>query len=79
MPFVSIACFLVDAWDPRIKEFGMLVTRPLTNFKQAVNKLNDHFGSKGKKSHQVVVEMAVTFSAMMNKPSLAIDHQLSSQ
>ena len=63
--------------EPRIKEFGMLVTRQLTNFKKAVDKFNNHFSSSGRKSHQFAVEMALTFSAIMNKSSLAIDHQLS--
>ena len=49
------------------------------NFKKAVDKLRDHFGSKGKRSHQDATEIAMRFSAMMKKRTLAIDYQLISQ
>lgn len=69
-------CVLFSRCEPRIKEFGILITRPLTNFKKAVDKLNEHFGSGGRKSHQAAVEMAMAFSAMMKKHTLSIDNQL---
>ena len=72
-------CVLFGQCEPRVKEFGVLVNRPLINFKKAVDKLRDHFGSKGRRSHQYAADKAMRFSAMMKKRTLAIDYHLSSQ
>lgn len=64
--------------EPSVRELGVLVTRPLTNFKKAIDKLNEHFCSQGRKSHQASMERGMAFCAVMEKPALAIDQQLSS-
>ena len=43
-------------------ELGVLVNRPLTNFKHVIEKLNEHFVSKCGKSHQAAVEKPVAFT-----------------
>lgn len=42
-------------------------------------KLREHFGGKGQKSHQAAVERATAISAVMNNHSLSIDQQLTTQ
>ena len=42
-------CVLLGRCEPRIKEFGVLINRPSTNFKKAVDKLIEHFDSGGEK------------------------------
>ena len=71
-------CVLFATCEPSVRELGVLVTRPLTNFKKGVDKLNEHFCSQGgRKSHQAAVERGMAFCAVMEKPALAIDQQLS--
>jgi len=71
-------CVLFATCEPPVRELGVLVTRPLTNFKKAIDKLNEHFCSQRRKSHQASVERGMAFCAVMEKPALAIDQQLSS-
>ncbi len=55
---------------------GILVNRPLIDFKRATEKLSDHFA---KKFHKTAVETAETFSVFMKNPDIGIDHRLSQQ
>ena len=64
--------------EPSVRELSVLVIRPLTNFKKAINKFNKHFYSQGRKSHKASVERGIAFCAVMKKSALAIDQQLSS-
>ena len=45
-------CVLFGQCEPSVKELGVLVNRPLPNFKNAIEKLTEHFVSKGRKSHR---------------------------
>ena len=56
---------------------GLLVNRPLTDFKRATEKLADHFCNK--KFHKKALETAASFTTVMNNPDLVVDHQLSSE
>lgn len=47
-------CMLFAEYGPTMKEFGVLVNRPFTNFKKATEKLNEHKGSSRK--GQVVLQ-----------------------
>ena len=58
-------------------ELGVLVNRPLIDFKRATEKLTEHFCSK--KFHKAALEAAEAFSAVVKNPDLAIDHRLSSE
>ena len=72
-------CVLFSNPDPSVKELGVLVTRPLHNFKKATEILNDHFyGShkKGRKSNQGAYEKALNFISVFKKQSLFIVSQL---
>ena len=70
-------CVLFARCTPTVKELGVLVTKPLTNFKKAVEKLDEHF--HGKKFHKVAVEAAMAFMQVQNNRVLAINQQLSIQ
>ena len=72
-------CILFARCEPSMQELGVLVNRPLTNFKKATEKLNEHFCSEGCRSHQAAVERAMTFIAVMEKWAVSIDQQLSSK
>ena len=48
------------------------------NLKNAIEKLNVHFVSKGRKSHQAALEKAMAFSAVKENRVVSIDQQLSS-
>ena len=64
-----------------MKELGVLVSRPLINFKKATEVLGDRFyqnSPRAKKYHHAAYEQAVTFISVMDNQSLRIDHQLSS-
>ena len=65
--------------EPLVQELGVLVNRPLTNFKKVIEKLNEHFCSKGRRSHQAAVERAITFIAVMENRAVSIDQHLSSK
>ena len=60
-----------------MKELGIFVTKPFTNFKKAIEKLDEHF--HGKKFHIIAVEAAMTFMQIQDKRMLSIDQQLSMQ
>ena len=70
-------CVLFGKCGPTMKEFGVLVTRPLTDFKRATEKLHDHFHCK--KFHKAALEAATAFTTTMENPEIAIDRRLSSQ
>ena len=70
-------CVLFAQCTPTMKELGVLVTKPFTNFKKAVEKLSEHF--HGKKFHKLAVEAAMIFMQIQNKRILLIDQQLSMQ
>ena len=64
-------------------QLGVLVQKPFTNFKKASEILGEHShgadkASKGRKSHQAAVEAAMSFLAVMENRTLAVDTQLSS-
>lgn len=70
-------CVLFAQCQPQVLELGVLVNRPLTNLKKAREKLNSHFVSKERKSHQEAVEKALAFCAVRENRVLPIDQQLS--
>ena len=72
-------CVLFGQCEPSVKELGVLVNRPLTNFKNAIEKLNDHFFSKDRKSHRAALEKAMAFLAVKENKVVSIDQQLSSK
>ena len=65
--------------EPSVKELGVFVTKPFTNFKKATEQLGGHFHgtgvSKGSKTHHNAMQDATTF---MTKKGSRIDHHLSS-
>ena len=67
--------------EPRVKELGIFVNRPFTNFKKASELLGSHFhgigSSKGNRTHQNAVQDASMFVKVMEDSSVRIDHQLS--
>ena len=68
----TVCCLLHCRCESTVSELGVLVNRPLTNYKKATEKLREHFVSKGRKSHQAAMERAV-----MENHTVAIDQQLS--
>ena len=57
---------------------GALVSRPLTNFKRASDKLQEHFSSESaRKYHRIALERAEAFKSVMEKKSIPVDQQLS--
>ena len=69
-------CVLFGKCGPTMNEFGILVNRPLTDFK----RVSQHFHSaKGKKYHQAAVEEALAFISVKDNPAFAIDHRLNSE
>jgi hypothetical protein len=64
-------CVLFARCEPSVKELGILVNKPLTNFKKAVEKLSEHFTSKGRKSHQSALETAMAFTAVMESRAVS--------
>ena len=72
-------CVLFAQCEASVQAFGTLVNRPLTNFKKASDILKDHFGCRGRKSHQIAVEKAKAFCNVMTNQARSIDQQLSSQ
>ena len=69
---------------PSVRELGVLVNKPLTNFKKAGEKLSEHFygtsnsvsASRGRKFHQAALEDATMFHTGMEKQALRVDHHL---
>ena len=68
-------CVLFAKCTSTMKELGIFVSKPFTNFKKAAEKL-EHF--HGKKFHKIV-DAAMTFMQIQNKRMLSIDQQLSVQ
>ena len=67
--------------ESRVKELGVFVNRPFTNFKKSSELLGNHFhglgNSKGNKTHQNAVQDASMFAKVMEDSSVRNDHQLS--
>ena len=76
--YCKCCAFFARCW-PNVNELGVLVNRPLTNYKKATEILRDHFASVEKKSHRAAMERAMTFLAVMEKCTVAIDQQLISK
>lgn len=72
-------CALFARCEPNVNELGVLVNRPLTNYKKATEILRDHFASVERKSHQAAIERAMAFLVVMEKRTVAIDQQLISK
>ena len=74
-------CVLFGKCEPRVKELGVFVNRPFTNFKKASELLGNHFhglgNSKGNRTHQNAVQDASMFVKVMEDSSVRIDQQLS--
>ena len=68
-------CVLFARGGPGI-ELGVLVSRPLIDFKRASEKLSDHFH---KKFHKAAVQDAESFSTVMKDASVGVGNLLSSQ
>ena len=64
-----------------VKELGVFVSRPFTNFKKASELLGNHFHGlgnlKGNKIHQNAVQDASMFVKVMEDSSARIYYQLS--
>ena len=75
-------CILFGKHEPSVKELGIFVTKPFTNFKKATEQLGGHFHgtgiSKGSKTHHNAMQDATTFMMAMEKKGSRIDHHLSS-
>ena len=73
-------CVLFGKTEPTVKELGVFVTRPFTNFKKATELLGKHFhglgNSKGNKTHQNAVQDANMFARSMENLDARIDFQL---
>ena len=72
-------CVLFGQCEASVKELGILVSRPLTNFKKAIEMFNEHFVSQSRKSNQAAMEKAMAFIAVKENRVASIDQQLSSK
>ena len=72
-------CFLFAQCEPSVRDLGVLVDRLLTNFKNAIEKLNEHFVSKSRKSHQAAMEKAMLFIGVKENRIVAVHQQLNSR
>ena len=76
-------CVLFGKCEPTVKQMGVFVMRPFTNFKKASELLGNHFhgigirNSKGYKTHQNAVQDANMFIKAMEDSSARIENQLS--
>ena len=68
-------CVTFAKCGPKVKELGVLVNKPLTNFKKATEKLDEHFHDKH--FHKAAMEAAMLFIKVQKNKSLSIDQQLS--
>ena len=68
-------CALFARCGPTVTELGVLVNKPLTNFKKATEKLDQHFFQK--QFHKLAVQTAMMFCQVQQYQTLAIDQQLS--
>ena len=62
-------CVLFGKCGPTMKEFGVLVNRPLIDYKRATEKLTEHF--HGKKFHKAALQSATAFMTSVNNPNVA--------
>ena len=73
-------CVLFAKCDSKVKELGILVSRPFRNFKKSSELLHDHFNdtgkSGGKKYHQYAVQDAMQLSSVGEGHHTSIDTQL---
>ena len=71
-------CVLFAKCDSKVKELGILVSRPFRNFKKSSELLHDHFNdigkSGGKKCHQYAVQDAMQLLSVVE--GYSIDTQL---
>ncbi len=66
-------CVLFATSGPN--ELGVLVNKPLTNFKKAIEKLNNHFFTK--RFHRVAVQVAMLFQKVQLNQITSINQQIS--
>ena len=59
---------------PTVTELGVLVNKPLTNFKKATEKLDKHFFET--QFHKLAVQAAMMFSKVQQNKTLSVDQQL---
>ena len=69
-------CVLFATPKPNVSELGVLVSKPLTNFKKVTEKLK-HFSGNGRTYHKAAVEKAMALLDVMSGKSASIDVQLS--
>ena len=73
-------CIFFAKCDSKVKELGILVSRPFRNFKKSSELLHDHFHdtgkSGGKKYHQYAVQGAMQLSSVVEGHRTSIDTQL---
>ena len=67
-------CVLFAKCGPAITELGVLVNKPLTNFKKATEKLDKHFFET--QFHKSAVEAAMMFCRVQQNKKISIDQQL---
>ena len=67
-------CALFAKCGPTVTELGVLVNKPLTNFKKATEKLDKHFFET--QFHKLAVQAAMMFSKVQQNKALSIDQQL---
>ena len=67
-------CALFARCSSTITELGALVNKPLTNFKKATEKLDQHFFEK--EFHKSAVQAAMMFRKVQQNQVLSIDQQL---
>lgn len=72
-------CVLFGTCEPTVKELGVLVNRSFINIKKAIEKLNEHFVSQCRKSHQLALEKATAFLSVQENRVVSIDQQLNSK
>ena len=72
-------CVLFAHCEQFSQEYGVLVKRPLKNLKKAKEKLNEHFGLRGRESHQAAVERALAFCAIQENRAVGVDQQINSR
>lgn len=64
-------CALFAKCGPTVMELGVLVNKPLTNFKKATEKLDKHFFET--QFHKLAVQAAMMFSKVQQNKTLSID------
>ena len=69
-------CVLFAKCDSKVKELGILVSRPFRNFKKSSETLNDHFNDTGRSGGKKYHQYAMQLSSVLEDHSLSIDTQL---